>query len=140
LLFSLCKSVWLINRLSLFLLPSQSSNTPFYPQSVASQGACFDSLLFCCFHFRLSFESIKELGTTSTQICKTIPWEDWMVLFCCCVSLARHGGIWLMVVNNGPMLDFAFFSLNSKNKESWKSFFLKKLLKELDSCSSSYDF
>jgi hypothetical protein len=27
-----------------------------------------DSLLFRCFHFRLTFESIKELGSTSTKV------------------------------------------------------------------------
>jgi len=48
--------------LSLFLVPSQSSTTPLYHQSATSQGACPDSLLFCCFLFRLTFESIKELG------------------------------------------------------------------------------
>jgi hypothetical protein len=35
---------------------------PLYPRNVASLGACLESLLFHCFHFRLSFESIKELG------------------------------------------------------------------------------
>jgi hypothetical protein len=38
---------------------------PLYPQSVVSQGACIDSLLFRCFHFTLSFGSIKELGSAS---------------------------------------------------------------------------
>jgi hypothetical protein len=35
--------------LSLFLVPSQSSSMPLYPQSVASQGVCPDSLFFRCF-------------------------------------------------------------------------------------------
>jgi hypothetical protein len=61
-LFGLYKFAWLISCLSIFLVPSWSSSTPLYPQNVASQGACFDSLLFRCFHFRLSFEFIKELG------------------------------------------------------------------------------
>ncbi len=47
--FVLCKSVWVIKCLSFFLVPSRSSNTPFYPQSAASQGACPNSLLFRCF-------------------------------------------------------------------------------------------
>jgi len=51
--------------LSLFLVPSWSSNMPLYPQSATSQGACLDSLLFHCFHFKLTFESIKELGSAS---------------------------------------------------------------------------
>jgi hypothetical protein len=49
--------------LSFFLVPSRSSNTPLYPQSAASQGTCPDSLFFCYFHFRLTFESTKELGS-----------------------------------------------------------------------------
>jgi hypothetical protein len=48
--------------LSLFLVPSRSSNTPLYPQSATSQGACPNYLIFCCFQFILTFESIKELG------------------------------------------------------------------------------
>jgi hypothetical protein len=39
-----------------------------YPQSAASQGTCLDSLLFHCFHFKLTFESIKELGSALTMI------------------------------------------------------------------------
>ncbi len=41
---------------------------PFYPQSVASQGVCPNSLLFHYFHFRLTFESIKELGSASKEL------------------------------------------------------------------------
>ncbi len=41
---------------------------PFYPQSVANQGACSNSLLFRCFHLRLTFESIKELGNASPKL------------------------------------------------------------------------
>ncbi len=37
----------------------------FYPQSVVSQGTCLNSLLFRCFHFKLTFESMKELGSVS---------------------------------------------------------------------------
>jgi hypothetical protein len=51
--------------LSLFLVPSRSSNTSFYPQSATNQGVCPNSLLFLCFQFRFTFESIKELGSTS---------------------------------------------------------------------------
>jgi hypothetical protein len=56
---------WVIKCSSFFLVPSRSFNTPLYPQSVTSQGACPDSLLFCCFHFKFAFESIKELGSAS---------------------------------------------------------------------------
>jgi hypothetical protein len=43
---------------------------PLYPRSAANQGACFDSLLFHYFHFRLTFESIKELGSASIKVKK----------------------------------------------------------------------
>jgi len=52
--------------LSLFLVPSQSSSMPFYPQSAVNQGTCYNSLLFHYFQFTLlTFESIKELGSLS---------------------------------------------------------------------------
>jgi len=38
---------------------------PLYPQSDTNQGACPESLLFHCFRLRLTFESIKELGSAS---------------------------------------------------------------------------
>jgi hypothetical protein len=66
LLFGLYRSVWVIKCMSFFLVPSWSFSTPFYPQSATSQEACFDSLFFCCFHFQLTFESIKKLGTMYT--------------------------------------------------------------------------
>jgi hypothetical protein len=55
--------------LSFFLIPSQSSSTPLYPQSTANQGMCPNSLPFRCFHFRLPFESIKEFHS-ATKACK----------------------------------------------------------------------
>jgi hypothetical protein len=60
-----CVSSWC---LSFFLVPSQSSSTPLYPRSVASQGTCPNSLFFRCFQFRLMFESIKELGSMSLTL------------------------------------------------------------------------
>ncbi len=53
-----------VNCLSIFLVPYRSFSTPFYPQSATSQGACPNSLLFRCFRLRLTFEPIKELGST----------------------------------------------------------------------------
>jgi hypothetical protein len=41
---------------------------PLYPQSVMSQGACYNSLFFHCFHFRFTFESIKKLGSASRYL------------------------------------------------------------------------
>ncbi len=64
-LFALCRSKWVNKCLSFFLGPSWSSSSPLYPWSVTSQGACLDSLLFHYFHFKLTCESIKELGSTS---------------------------------------------------------------------------
>ncbi len=67
-LFGLCRSVWVIYCLSIFLVPSQNSNTPFYPQNATNHGTCPRSLLFRCFHLKLRFESIKELGSASLQL------------------------------------------------------------------------
>jgi len=60
--------VWVSDYFSLFLVPSWSSNTPFYPQNVVSWEMCLNSLLFHCFHFIFTFGSIKELGSTSIII------------------------------------------------------------------------
>jgi hypothetical protein len=58
LLFGLCKSVWVIDCLLFCLVSSWSSSTPLYPQSVASQGTCSNSLFFRCSHLKFTFESI----------------------------------------------------------------------------------
>jgi hypothetical protein len=39
------------------------------PLIVTSQGSCHNSLLFHCFHFKLTFESVKELGSASRGAC-----------------------------------------------------------------------
>jgi hypothetical protein len=59
---------------SFFLVSSQSSSTPLYPQSATSQGACPYSLPFHYFHFKLSIEFIKEPGSMSASylLTKTI--------------------------------------------------------------------
>ncbi len=54
--------------LSLFLAPSQSSNTFFYPQSVSKPKSVLNFLVFCCFQFGLTFESIQELGGASVVL------------------------------------------------------------------------
>ncbi len=91
-LFQLCTNqliVWFCIGLGwmischFFLIPSRSSNTPLYPQSVVSQGACPNSSLFHCFHLRLTFESIKELGSTSFQ-----PWS--CNVFQTCLEFLLH--------------------------------------------------
>jgi hypothetical protein len=43
---------------------------PSTPQSVASQGACFNSLIFRCLHFSLTFESIKEPKNVLIFLCQ----------------------------------------------------------------------
>jgi len=53
----------MIKCLLIFLVPSQSSSMPLYPESVVNQGTC--PQLFHYVHFRLIFESIKELGNAS---------------------------------------------------------------------------
>ncbi len=58
----LSRFVWVLEAYQFFLVPSRSSNTPLYPWNVTSQRACLDSLLFHCFQFRLTFESLEELG------------------------------------------------------------------------------
>jgi hypothetical protein len=51
--------------------PKVKVATPFYPKSVASQEACPNSLSFHCFHLRLTFESIKEVGNASLIVVMT---------------------------------------------------------------------
>ncbi len=75
----------MIKCLSIFLVPSRSSSTPFYPQSVASQRACPNSLFFRCFHFKLTFESIKELG----GVLQTLP-KDKKKIGCKWVYKIKH--------------------------------------------------
>jgi len=81
--FGLCRFAW-VNKL-FFNLPSpilKLQHTPL-PQNVASQGTCPNFLLFHCFHFRLTFESIKELGSTSSWLCGdemktlTVGFKNW---------------------------------------------------------------
>jgi len=59
----LCRSMWVSEACQLFLVPSRSSNTPFYPSKVLrtrerDPTPCF-SVVFC---LGLTFESLKELG------------------------------------------------------------------------------
>jgi len=76
--------------LSLFLVPSWSSSMPLYPQSVTSQGTCLNSLLFHCFQFKFTFESIKELESASCWP-KWLPYMDpTMFLLPCGIQLSWH--------------------------------------------------
>ncbi len=51
-------------NLSFFLIPSRSSNMPFYPQSARTREHAPNPYFFIV-NFKLKFESIKELGSTS---------------------------------------------------------------------------
>jgi hypothetical protein len=57
----LCRHVWMSEVCQLFLVPSWSSNMPFYPSKCCELGACPDSSFFCCFLLGLTFETLKEL-------------------------------------------------------------------------------
>jgi hypothetical protein len=64
-----CVSDWL-----LVILPSpipELQHAPLPPKCY-DQGACPNSLLFCYFHFRFTFESIKEFGNTSIDSIRSI--------------------------------------------------------------------
>jgi hypothetical protein len=59
----LCRSMWVVEACQIFLVPSQSSNTPLYPSQVLRAKECApppcSSVIFC---LELTFESLKELG------------------------------------------------------------------------------
>jgi hypothetical protein len=46
---------------------SELQHAPLPSQSATNQGACPNSLLFHCFQFGFTFESIKELGGASIK-------------------------------------------------------------------------
>jgi hypothetical protein len=56
-----------LNCLSIFLVPSRSFNTPFYPWNVVSQGAHLTPSPSIVFIFGFVIESIKELGGASRK-------------------------------------------------------------------------
>jgi hypothetical protein len=57
-----CRPVWVTKACQLFLVPSRSSNTPFYPSKCCELGSELRLLLFRCFLLGLTFEPFKELG------------------------------------------------------------------------------
>jgi len=63
--------------LVIFLVPSRSSNTPLYPQSATSHGTCPQLLILSLFHFKFTFESIKELGSASHGISLAFKKKNW---------------------------------------------------------------
>jgi hypothetical protein len=66
----LCKFVWVSEACHFVLIPSRSSNTPFYPSIVLR--AREHALTLCpsiVFNLGFTFESLKKLG-----VCQLIPW------------------------------------------------------------------
>jgi len=64
----LCKPMWVNKAFQFFLVPSRSSNTPFYPSKVlwARERASIP-YYFTVFCLGLTFESFKELGVRQTK-------------------------------------------------------------------------
>jgi hypothetical protein len=59
----LCRSVWVVEAFQFSLVPSWSSNTPFYPSKVLRAKECASTpCSSVIFHLGLTFESLKELG------------------------------------------------------------------------------
>jgi len=62
LMWVVCRPVWVSEACQLFLVPSQSSNTPLYPSKCCELGSVPRLLPFRCLSLGLTFESFKELG------------------------------------------------------------------------------
>ncbi len=80
----LCKSVWIVKACQFFLIPSQSSSTPSTPLKCCKLRVCPDFLLFHCFQFKFTFESLKDLGAHQQgwlvgQIQKKEPFVSWPI-------------------------------------------------------------
>jgi hypothetical protein len=59
----LCRSMWVDKTCQLFLVPSSSSSTPFYPSKVLQIRERASILYsFVVFYLGFTFESLKELG------------------------------------------------------------------------------
>jgi hypothetical protein len=59
----LCRHVWVIEACQFFLVPSRSSNTPFYPFKVLRTKECATTFYFSVVSYLgLPFESLKEVG------------------------------------------------------------------------------
>ncbi len=80
----LCKSVWVIEACHFFLVPSWSSNTPFYPSIVlrAKERAStpYSSVVF---NLGLTFESFKELGVRQKKAMTALLSSPSCFFFCC---------------------------------------------------------
>ncbi len=67
-----CRPVWMTKACQLFLVPSRSSNTPFYPSKCCELGSVLRLLLFRYFLLGLTFEPFKELGVRQIELHKII--------------------------------------------------------------------
>jgi len=68
----------MIDYLSFFLFPSQSSNTPFYPQSFVNQGACPNFLLFAVFTSDSHLSLLRSLGPHHLWTISLVQEYDWI--------------------------------------------------------------
>jgi len=65
----LCRPVWVSEACQFFLIPSRSSNMPFYPSKVLWTKEHAPTLCaFTIFYLGLTFESLKELGVSLQPI------------------------------------------------------------------------
>jgi hypothetical protein len=69
----LCRSVEVIEACHFFLVPiPELQHAPLPLYSAASQGACLDSLLFCCFQFEIHIWIPQGVGSASYVFWKFI--------------------------------------------------------------------
>jgi len=64
----LCRSVWVVGACHSSKSHPGASARPSTPQNATSQGACPNSLLFRCFQFGFTVESVKKFGSVSFNI------------------------------------------------------------------------
>jgi len=69
LVWIVCMHVWVSEACQLFLVPSQSSNTPLYPSKCCELGNVPRLFPFRCLVLGLTFESFKELGVRHKLTC-----------------------------------------------------------------------
>jgi hypothetical protein len=86
--------------------PHPETATCPLPQSVVSHGACLNSLFFRYFHLKLTFESIKELGSASTKGLGVI-------------GVAPNGGSAKVTIKARLLDSFARKETNTKRVQPW---------------------
>ncbi len=114
LLFGLCRSVWVIDLLVLFLVPILELQHALLPQSVVTHEAYPNSSFFRYVHLGFTFESIKELGSASLAVvaCQYLGWTlDMFVM-----SLALENG-WGIIGGTKVSFDLTTAWVHSKSKK-----------------------